>query len=556
MASKTDATSEWAAPGPGTWERDQSHFNPTVSRLMLDIMEDAAPRGVREGFDRIGAPLDTMDVRFVHGQMYRRLVPIIGASGKGPSKPPPAWVMKAAFAAVPKLRKRVKLATRTLTNKNWQAEADRWDAEWKPELVAANRRLAGVDVQDLDDADLGEHIDELCEHLTDATVLHFRLHISDLGPIGMLLGRAREWGVDDGGVMAVLAGASPATSAPRDALRPLAQALVARGGVPNSFEEIRIMGEMERRLLDDYLIEFGSRLTTGYDLSDATLAEMPDVILAQLGDASLLKECTAASNAIDRGNAALAAVRDRIPVSDLEEFDDLVADARRFYGLRDENGPLTVQWPSGILRMALLEASRRFIAAGRLANACHVFDLSATELVGSLRGEPGPKREAVATRYANRMALVELDSPVFLGPEPIEPDLDGLPDAMRQMMQMSVNVFSLLEAAPERGKLTGTGVGTQKYAGTARVVADAGEAIERVEPGDVIVTRFTAPTFNAVLATAGAVVTEHGGLLCHTAVIARELGIAAVVGVEGALEIPDGAQVEVDPISGKVTVLL
>jgi phosphohistidine swiveling domain-containing protein len=216
---------------------------------------------------------------------------------------------------------------------------------------------------------------------------------------------------------------------------------------------------------------------------------------------------------------------------------------------------MTVQWPSGVLRMGLLEAGRRLVAAGRLAEGGHVFDLSAVELVGSLRGEPGPKFEAVATRHENRMGRAALDSPVFLGPEPIEPDLDGLPDAMRQMMQMSVTVLALLEAGPERGGLAGTGVGNESYVGTARVVADADEAIERAEPGDVIVTRFTAPTFNAVLASAGAVVTEQGGILCHTAVIARELGIAAVVGVAGALEIPDGAQVEVDPSTGTVTVL-
>ena len=64
------------------------------------------------------------------------------------------------------------------------------------------------------------------------------------------------------------------------------------------------------------------------------------------------------------------------------------------------------------------------------------------------------------------------------------------------------------------------------------------------------------PTFNSVLAMAGGVVTEGGGLLSHTAVIARELGIAAVIGVRGALsDIPDGAEIELDPVEGTVTVV-
>ena len=87
-------------------------------------------------------------------------------------------------------------------------------------------------------------------------------------------------------------------------------------------------------------------------------------------------------------------------------------------------------------------------------------------------------------------------------------------------------------------------------------MVDADDALDRVEPGDVIVARLTVPTFNSVLAIAGAVVTENGGLLCHTAVIARELGIPAVVGVADALTaIPDGATVTVDPVAGTVTLI-
>jgi pyruvate,water dikinase len=100
------------------------------------------------------------------------------------------------------------------------------------------------------------------------------------------------------------------------------------------------------------------------------------------------------------------------------------------------------------------------------------------------------------------------------------------------------------------------GVGTEPYVGTARVVHDASDALAAMEPGDVIVAPYTAPTYNAVLAMAGAVVTEEGGLLCHAAVIARELGLPAVIGASGAMTaIPDGARIEVDPVAGRVRVL-
>jgi rifampicin phosphotransferase len=71
----------------------------------------------------------------------------------------------------------------------------------------------------------------------------------------------------------------------------------------------------------------------------------------------------------------------------------------------------------------------------------------------------------------------------------------------------------------------------------------------------VLVVRATSPAFNAVLSIAGAVVTAEGGPLSHAAVLARELGIPAVVGASGALDLQDGALVEVDPRVGAVRVL-
>lgn len=543
----------WQAPGPGTWERDQAHFARTVSRLMVDMMESAAPQGIREGFDLTGAPLDTMDIRFVNGQMYRRLVPVIGGSGRGPSKPPPSWVVRTAFAVHPRLRRRARTAAAALEARSWRDEADRWETTWKPELIATNRRLAQVDVAAAASDALAAHLEEVLGHVERGMVLHFRLHISDLGPIALLLDHADDWGLEPADVMSALAGASPATSAPRDALRPLARELAENGVAPTSLGDVRAVSERSAMLLDHYLIEFGSRLTTGYDVTDLTLAELPDLILSSLTDERLLDERTAADEATERGDAALASLRAEVPESERPLFDRLVGDARRLYGLRDENGPITAEWPCGVLRIGLLEAGRRLVAAQRLHSVDHVFDLSADELLGSLRGEPGPRADAVASRYRTRLGWADSESPAYLGPPPIEPDLDALPKGMRQMMRMTVNVVSMLEAEADDEELTGTGIGTAPYTGTARVVADADEALERCEPGDVLITRFTAPTFNSVLALAGAVVTEHGGLLCHTAVIARELGIAAVVGASGALDIPDGVQVTVDPVAGVVS---
>ena len=78
--------------------------------------------------------------------------------------------------------------------------------------------------------------------------------------------------------------------------------------------------------------------------------------------------------------------------------------------------------------------------------------------------------------------------------------------------------------------------------GRACVAASPEEALSRLEPGDVLVTTITTPAYEAIMPIAGAVVTEQGGLMGHTALVAREHGMAAVVGVVGATTaIPDGA---------------
>ena len=97
------------------------------------------------------------------------------------------------------------------------------------------------------------------------------------------------------------------------------------------------------------------------------------------------------------------------------------------------------------------------------------------------------------------------------------------------------------------------GIGDRTHTGRALVVDDPHEALDLIEPGDVVVTQATSPAWNAILAHAGALVTTSGGLVSHAAVIARELGIPAVVG-DRSIErwIRTGETVTVDPLSSEV----
>lgn len=75
----------------------------------------------------------------------------------------------------------------------------------------------------------------------------------------------------------------------------------------------------------------------------------------------------------------------------------------------------------------------------------------------------------------------------------------------------------------------GLAVGSGTYEGCARLVLSAAD-FPRVQKGDVLVVRATSPDYNTLLPLLGALVTDRGGLLSHSAIVAREYGLPGVVG--------------------------
>ncbi len=96
----------------------------------------------------------------------------------------------------------------------------------------------------------------------------------------------------------------------------------------------------------------------------------------------------------------------------------------------------------------------------------------------------------------------------------------------------------------------GRAIGQRIGAGKARVLADIDE-MARVQPGDVLVTDMTDPDWEPIMKRASAIVTNRGGRTCHAAIIARELGIPAVVGCgDATTTVADGAPVTVSCAEG------
>ncbi|HEX4333780.1 MAG TPA: phosphoenolpyruvate synthase [Usitatibacter sp.] len=104
----------------------------------------------------------------------------------------------------------------------------------------------------------------------------------------------------------------------------------------------------------------------------------------------------------------------------------------------------------------------------------------------------------------------------------------------------------------KRGKVLASGraIGSKIGQGRVRVIMDVSE-IGRVQEGDVLVTDMTDPNWEPVMKRASAIVTNRGGRTCHAAIIARELGVPAVVGSEdGTEKLSEGAEVTVSCAEG------
>ena len=101
--------------------------------------------------------------------------------------------------------------------------------------------------------------------------------------------------------------------------------------------------------------------------------------------------------------------------------------------------------------------------------------------------------------------------------------------------------------------IKGLGANNGTVTGVARVIEDFSQ-IDRLQRGDILVTRFTDTGWTPKFAILSGIVTEYGGILCHAAIVSREYGIPAIVCCKDAMKkIRDGQIITVDGTTGTVT---
>ncbi len=542
-SGQTATELRWDPPGPGSWELDDVHFPRPVTRYFAERHPEPFARGFSEFTSFYGMLLDRMEFRYVNGFAYRSAAPV----------------------SEDQIPERFQRAEETFERKLWREQLRDWDETFKPQSIEAHRELQSVDPDELSDADLAAYVKRCGDHHAEMIYQHMRFTGAAMLPTGDLLAHVGRWtDVPPAELLGTLRGTAPVSAGASSELEGLiakvsedaaARELLESEHDPHQvLEQLRGLDSDAGRAVSDYLDLVGYRLLDGFDIAGRYALELPDALIRAIRAAM-----DGGGGAESDVEAHIADIRGKVPDEHRAEFDDLLEEARLTYRIRDERGVFSDIWASGIMRRAALAAGRRLAGKGAVHDPEHFVDAGFEEMQSLLSGGEGPSADELAGRFEYRTSHSAKDAPRTLGDPPAPPpDPSGLPPAPARVMEaIGVAIGSLFESSEEpheENLLRGLAASGGVYEGPARRVSGPDE-FDRIAEGDVLVTESTTEAFNILLPLLGAIVTDSGGLLSHSAIVAREYGIPGVVGTREATErISDGTQVRVDGDAGEVTV--
>jgi pyruvate,water dikinase len=538
----SDSDHQFEAPGPGFWELDTVHFPRPVTRYWVETQPDAFRQGFAATASYYGLLVETMEFRYVHGFAYRSAVPI----------------------AEDRMTERFRRAADVFGAKLWRAQVREWDERAKPDSIRTHKELQSVDPDTLSDSDLIGYLRRCRDHHAAMITQHRRFTGAATIPTGDLLAHVSDWtGLSHGYLLGMLRGSSPVSGGGSAELErlittvrqdPSARQLLEGNADPGKvLEALSSLETPAGQALSDYLAFAGYRLLDGFDISGPYALELPEALVRAIVS-SVAGRAAEGADVED----LVSDVRRQVPDKHRAEFNELLDEARLTYRIRDERGVFSDIWAAGIMRRAVLAAGRRLTERGRIHAVEHLIDAGIDEMTAMLSKSGGPDADDLSDRCAYRVRHSAKEAPPHLGsPPPPPPDRAGLPPAaarVERAMAISLGaLFGSSQSPSEAHCLRGLAASGGVYEGPARVISGPAE-FGRITQGDVLVTESTTEAFNILLPVLGAIVTDAGGLLSHSAIVAREYGIPGVVGTRNATQqIRDGARVRVDGDAGEVT---
>ncbi|MFF3357740.1 rifamycin-inactivating phosphotransferase [Streptomyces sp. NPDC002917] len=332
-----------------------------------------------------------------------------------------------------------------------------------------------------------------------------------------------------------------------DVIRPQPEVVAFLQGVEDEgfLDELaKLAGGTEARdAIEAYLDRYGMRCVGEIDITRPRWRERPSTLVPVILDNVRIFEPGAAERRFEQGwqkaqkkeQDVLSRLR-ALPDGDqkADEAKRMIDRVRTFIGYREypKYGIISRYF---VYKQALLEEAERLVQADVLPEKEDIFYLTFQELHDVVRSNQVDDQLIQQRKDAFRSYHA------LTPPRVLTSDGEAVTGAYRR------------DDVPA-GALIGLPVSAGTIEGRARVILDMAEA--DLEAGDILVTTFTDPSWSPLFVGIAGLVTEVGGLMTHGAVIAREYGLPAVVGVEQATRlIRDGQRIRVHGTDGYVEIL-
>jgi pyruvate,water dikinase len=308
--------------------------------------------------------------------------------------------------------------------------------------------------------------------------------------------------------------------------------------------------------LRTWLAQYGQRLNSAFALAEPSWIEDPATAIqnlqAYVAMPDLRPEMEPAALAGER-EISVAEARAKLagyPQPIVRRFETLLKAAQVAAIVHEDHNFWIDQRLFYHVRRVILEFGGRLAQAGMLDTVNDVFYLTPDDLQN---GRDVPMKRLVQERKTEMELFSHVTPPPMLGTMPAFEMTDG-GSMVRALFKGEMSPANTSNS--EMNKVKGLPGSAGVARGTARVIHSLAEA-GKLQPGDVLVTVSTEPPWTPLFATASAVVTDSGGVLSHSAVVAREYRIPAVVGTGNATTtFKDGQLIEVDGNAGTVRVVV
>ena len=534
---------EWDTPEEAAefWTADLMHWPNGISALSATMDMPAFVRGLKKASDTLCMPFSSTKSGFkvINGYVYNSFAPY----SNDPAE------MHARMAQM-----------QAQMGKHIPGLLDRWRDEYEPEVRSINDETLNGDYGKLGDSDLAGLLETLVEKREREGELHF-LSVFPAGGAVMFFEQVYSnlFGDPEGNEHLQLLQGFPNKSVEAgNGLWQLAMEARKRAPVmavlqrvdPTAMHEALLTsaeGRAFRGAVEEFLRKYGWR-GNELDLAAPTWAEDPTVAYRMIRDYASRDDYDPEEEM--RSLVAARRAREELLLSQLsgsgpvEMFQQALAGAQQYLPVQEDHNFWIDQQGVAVQRVPVLEAAKRLVGANRLAAEDDVFFLKYDELQDALRGGKGELMELVGRRRREQEMFRGIKPPAALGTPP-PPEVEENP--------MYGKFFGAQppESADPR-IINGNAASAGKVTGTARVIMSL-DVQDRLLPGEILVCPATMPPWTPLFGIAAGVVTDHGGVLSHTAIVAREYRIPAVVGTKtGTALIKDGQTITVDGSAGTV----